>query len=147
MVFKALSSEKVSFLIHFVINKIILDKTIYLCYNVFKIREQKTRQGVINMRTEVLKDLRKLNSQLITKQISEKDWINELRKRQNGFKALISELAKISNDATETMKGGETVITFILEDANINFHADGDCLGNIEKFARNINGYRTITFS
>ena len=91
------------------------------------------------MRTEVLKDLRKLNIQLTTKEISEKDWINELRKRQNGFKALISELAK--------MKGGETVITFILEDANINFHADGDCLGNIEKFARNINGYRTITFN
>ena len=99
------------------------------------------------MRTEVLKDLRKLNIQLITKEISEKEWIKELRKRQNGFKALISELAKISNDATETMKGGETVITFMFEDANINFHADGACIGNIEKFARNINGYRTITFN
>lgn len=41
-VFKVLSSEKVSFLIHFVINKIILDKLIYLCYNVFKIRGQGT---------------------------------------------------------------------------------------------------------
>ena len=99
------------------------------------------------MRTEVLKDLRKLNSQLITKQISEKDWINELRKRQNGFKALISELAKISNDVTETMKGGETVITFIFRNANINFDADGDCIGNVEKFARNIISYRTITFN
>lgn len=99
------------------------------------------------MKVTVLTELRKLNSQLITKQISEKDWINELRKRQNGFKALISELAKISNDATETMKGGETVITFILEDANINFHADGDCIGNVEKFARNIISYRTITFN
>ena len=99
------------------------------------------------MITEVLKDLRKFNIQLITKEISEKEWIRELRKRHKGFIALISELAKISNDATETMKGGETVITFILEDANINFHADGDCIGNIEKFARNINGYRTITFN
>ena len=99
------------------------------------------------MRTEVLKDLRKFNIQLITKEISEKEWIRELRKRHKGFIALISELAKISNDATETMKGGETVITFIFEDANINFHADGDCIGNIEKFARNINGYRTITFN
>lgn len=99
------------------------------------------------MRTEVLKDLRKLNIQLITKEISEKQWVNELRKRQNGFKALISELAKISNDATETMKGGETVITFIFKDANVHFHADGDCIGDIEKFARNINGYRTITFN
>lgn len=99
------------------------------------------------MRTEVLTELKKINIQLTTKEISEKDWINELRKRQNGFIALIIELARISNDATETMKGGETVITFILEDANINFHADGDCIGNIEKFARNINGYRTITFN
>lgn len=99
------------------------------------------------MRTEVLTELKKINIQLTTKEISEKDWINELRKRQNGFIALIIELARISNDATETMKGGETVITFIFEDSNINFHADGDCLGNIEKFARNINGYRTITFN
>lgn len=99
------------------------------------------------MRTEVLKDLRKLNIQLITKEISEKEWIKELRKRHKGFTALISELAKISNDATETMKGGETVITFMFEDANINFHADGDCIGNIEKFARNIISYRTITFN
>lgn len=99
------------------------------------------------MRTEVLTELKKINIQLTTKEISEKDWINELRKRQNGFIALIIELARISNDATETMKGGETVITFILEDVNINFHADGDCIGNIEKFARNINGYRTITFN
>lgn len=99
------------------------------------------------MKATVLTDLRKLNSQLIAKQISEKEWIKELRKRQNGFIALIIELARISNDATETMKGGETVITFIFEDSNINFHADGDCLGNIEKFARNINGYRTITFN
>jgi len=99
------------------------------------------------MRTEVLTELKKINIQLTTKEISEKDWINELRKRQNGFIALIIELARISNDATETMKGGETVITFILEDANIHFHADGDCIGNIEKFARNINGYRTITFN
>lgn len=99
------------------------------------------------MRTEVLKDLRKINIQLTTKEISEKEWIKELRKRQNGFKALIIELSKRTNAVTETMKGGETVITFIFEDANINFHADGDCLGNIEKFARNINGYRTITFS
>lgn len=99
------------------------------------------------MRTEVLTELKKIKGQLHTKEITEKDWINELRKRQNGFKALIIELARISNDATETMKGGETVITFILEDANINFHADGDCIGNIEKFTRNINGYRTITFN
>ena len=99
------------------------------------------------MITEVFKDLRKFNIQLITKEISEKEWIRELRKRHKGFIALISELAKISNDATETMKGGETVITFILEDANKNYHADGDCIGNIEKFARNINGYRTITFN
>ena len=99
------------------------------------------------MRTEVLTELKKINIQLTTKEISEKDWINELRKRQNGFIALIIELARISNDATETMKGGETVITFILEDANINFHADGDCIGNIEKFARNIISYRTITFN
>lgn len=99
------------------------------------------------MKATVLKDLRKINSQLITKQISEKEWIKELRKRHKGFIALISELAKISNDATETMKGGETVITFILEDANINFHADGDCIGNVEKFARNIISYRTITFN
>lgn len=99
------------------------------------------------MRTEVLTELKKINIQFAAKQISEKDWINELRKRQNGFIALIIELSKITNAVTETMKGGETVITFILEDANINFHADGDCLGNIEKFARNINGYRTITFN
>lgn len=99
------------------------------------------------MRTEVLTELKKINIQFAAKQISEKDWINELRKRQNGFIALIIELARISNDATETMKGGETVITFILEDANINFHADGDCLGNIEKFAKNITSYRTITFN
>lgn len=99
------------------------------------------------MRTEVLTELKKINIQLTTKEISEKDWINELRKRQNGFIALIIELARISNDATETMKGGETVITFILEDANINFHADGDCIGNVEKFARNIISYRTITFN
>lgn len=99
------------------------------------------------MKATVLTELKKIKIQLNTKEISEKDWINELRKRHKGFIALISELAKISNDATETMKGGETVITFILEDANINFHADGDCIGNIEKFARNINGYRTITFN
>ena len=99
------------------------------------------------MRTEVLTELKKINIQLTTKEISEKDWINELRKRQNGFKALISELAKISNDVTETMKGGETVITFIFKNANINFHADGDCIGNVEKFARNIISYRTITFN
>ena len=99
------------------------------------------------MKTEVLTDLRKINIQLAAKEISEKEWIKELRKRHKGFMALIRELAKISNDATETMKGGETVITFILEDANINFHADGDCLGNIEKFARNIISYRTITFN
>lgn len=147
MVFKALSSEKVPFSIHFVTNKIILDKTIYLCYNVFKIREQKTRQGVIDMRTEVLTELKKINIQFAAKQISEKDWINELRKRQNGFIALIIELSKRTNAVTETMKGGETVITFIFEDANINFHADGDCIGNVEKFARNIISYRTITFN
>ena len=99
------------------------------------------------MRTEVLKDLRKFNIQLITKEISEKEWIRELRKRHKGFIALINELSKRTDDVTETMKGGETVITFIFEDANINFHADGDCIGNIEKFARNINGYRTITFN
>ena len=99
------------------------------------------------MKNEVLKDLRKLNIQLNTKEISEKEWISELRKRHKGFMALISELAKISNDATETVKGGETVITFIFEDININFHADGDCLGNIEKFARNLNGYKTIIFN
>lgn len=99
------------------------------------------------MRTEVLTELKKINIQLTTKEISEKQWVNELRKRQNGFIALIIELSKITNAVTETMKGGETVITFILEDANINFHADGDCLGNIEKFARNIISYRTITFN
>lgn len=99
------------------------------------------------MRTEVLTELKKINIQLTTKEISEKQWVNELRKRQNGFKALISELAKISNDVTETMKGGETVITFIFKNANINFHADGDCIGNVEKFARNIISYRTITFN
>ena len=99
------------------------------------------------MKMEVLTDLRKINIQLITKEISEKQWVNELRKRYKGFMALIRELAKISDDATETMKGGETVITFIFEDANINFRADGDCLGNIEKFARNIISYRTITFN
>lgn len=50
--FKAISSEKVPFSIHLSISKIIannfkhsgnykiiLDKSIYLCYNVFKIRE------------------------------------------------------------------------------------------------------------
>lgn len=99
------------------------------------------------MRTEVLTELKKINIQLTTKEISEKQWVNELRKRQNGFKALISELAKISNDVTETMKGGETVITFIFRNANIHFHADGDCIGNIDKFARNIISYRTITFN
>ena len=99
------------------------------------------------MRTEVLKELKKLNSQLTTKEISEKDWISELRKRHKGFTALINELAKISNAATETVKGGETVITFIFKDANINFHASGDCLGNVEKFTRNITSYRTIIFS
>ena len=99
------------------------------------------------MRAEVLKDLRKFNIQLITKEISEKEWVKELRKRHKGFIALINELSKRTDDVTETMKGGETVITFIFEDANINFHADGDCIGNIEKFARNINGYRTITFN
>lgn len=99
------------------------------------------------MRNEVLKELKKLNRMLATKEISEKEWISELRKRHKGFMALISELAKISNDATETLKGGETVITFIFEDVNINFHADGDCLGNVEKFARNITSYRTIIFS
>lgn len=99
------------------------------------------------MKTEVLKDLRKLNIMLAAKQISEKDWINELRKRHKGFTALINELAKTSNATTETVKGGETVITFIFEDANINFHASGDCLGNIEKFARNLNGYKTIIFN
>lgn len=99
------------------------------------------------MKNEVLKDLRKLNIQLNTKEISEKDWISELRKRHKGFTALINELAKTSNAATETVKGGETVITFIFEDININFHASGDCLGNIEKFARNLNGYKTIIFN
>lgn len=99
------------------------------------------------MRTEVLKDLRKLNIRFNTKEISEKEWISELRKRHKGFRALISELAKISINATETVKGGETVMTFIFEDANINFHADGDCLGNVEKFARNLNGYKTIIFN
>lgn len=99
------------------------------------------------MRTEVLTELKKINIQFAAKQISEKQWVNELRKRHKGFMALISELAKISNDVTETMKGGETVITIILEDANINFHADGDCVGNVEKFARNIISYRTITFN
>lgn len=99
------------------------------------------------MRATVLTELKKINSQFATKQISEKDWINELRKRHKGFIALISELARISNDATETMKGGETVITFIFRNANIHFHADGDCIGNIEKFARNIISYRTITFN
>lgn len=99
------------------------------------------------MKNEVLKDLRKLNIQLNTKEISEKEWIKELRKRNKGFRALINELAKISINATETVKGGETVITFIFEDVNINFHADGDCLGNIEKFARNLNGYKTIIFN
>lgn len=99
------------------------------------------------MRTEVLKDLRKLNIQLNTKEISEKEWIKELRKRQNGFKALINELFKKADDVTETMRGGETVITFIFRNANINFHASGDCLGNIEKFSRNIISYRTIIFN
>lgn len=99
------------------------------------------------MRTEVLTELKKIKIQLNTKEITEKEWIKELRKRHKGFIALISELAKISNDATETMKGGETVITFIFKDANIHFHADGDCIGNIEKFARNIISYRTITFN
>lgn len=99
------------------------------------------------MRTEVLKDLRKLNIQLNTKEISEKQWVNELRKRHKGFTALINELAKTSNATTETVKGGETVITFIFEDVNINFHADGDCLGNVERFAKNIISYRTIIFN
>ena len=99
------------------------------------------------MRTEVLKDLRKLNIQLNTKEISEKQWVNELRKRHKGFTALINELSKRTDTITETMKGGETVITFIFKDANINFHASGDCLGNIEKFARNLNGYKTIIFN
>lgn len=40
--FKALSSEKVPLSIHSVIKKIILDKLIHLCYNVFKIRGQGT---------------------------------------------------------------------------------------------------------
>lgn len=99
------------------------------------------------MRNEVLKDLRKLNIMLAAKQISEKEWISELRKRHKGFTALINELSKRTDTITETMKGGETVITFIFKDANINFHASGDCLGNIEKFARNIISYRTITFN
>ena len=99
------------------------------------------------MKNEVLKDLRKLNIQLIAKEITEKDWIKELRKRQNGFTALINELYKRTDAVTETVKGGETVITFIFENANINFHASGDCLGNIEKFARNIISYRTIIFN
>ena len=99
------------------------------------------------MKNEVLKDLRKLNIQLIAKEISEKEWIKELRKRHKGFVALISELTKISNDASETVKGGETIITFIFKDVNINFHADGDCTGDIEKFARNLNGYKTIIFN
>ena len=101
----------------------------------------------MNMGTEILKDLRKLNIMLAAKQISEKDWISELRKRHKGFKALINELAKTSNATTETVKGGETVITFIFKDANINFHADGDCIGNVEKFSRNIISYRTIIFN
>ena len=99
------------------------------------------------MRNEVLKDLRKFNIQLNTKEISEKQWVNELRKRHKGFTALINELAKTSNATTETVKGGETVITFIFEDVNINFHADGDCLGNVEKFAKNIISYRTVIFN
>ena len=99
------------------------------------------------MGNEVLTDLRKLNRMLATKEISEKEWIKELRKRQNGFIALIIELFKRTDAVTETVKGGETVITFIFEDANINFHASGDCLGNIEKFARNLNGYKTIIFN
>lgn len=99
------------------------------------------------MKNEVLKDLRKLNRMLAAKQISEKDWIKELRKRRNGFKALINELYKRTDAVTETVKGGETVITFIFKNANINFHADGDCTGDIEKFARNLKGYRTIIFN
>lgn len=99
------------------------------------------------MKATVLTELKKIKIQLDTKEITEKDWINELRKRHKGFIALISELARISTDATETMKGGETVITFIFKEANINFHADGDCIGNVEKFAKNIISYRTITFN
>ena len=99
------------------------------------------------MRAAVLTELKKIKIQLNTKEITEKEWVKELRKRHKGFAALISELAKISNDATETMKGGETVITFIFRNANIHFHADGDCIGNVEKFARNIISYRTITFN
>ena len=99
------------------------------------------------MRTTVLTELKKIKGQLHTKEISEKQWVNELRKRNRGFVALINELSKRTDTVTETMKGGETVITFIFKEANINFHADGDCIGNIEKFAKNINGYRTITFN
>ena len=99
------------------------------------------------MRTTVLTELKKIKGQLHTKEISEKQWENELRKRNRGFVALINELSKRTDTVTETMKGGETVITFIFKEANINFHADGDCIGNIEKFAKNINGYRTITFN
>lgn len=99
------------------------------------------------MRVTVLTELKKIKGQLHTKEISEKQWVNELRKRHKGFIALINELSKRTDDITETMKGGETVITFIFKEANINFHADGDCIGNIEKFAKNINGYRTITFN
>lgn len=99
------------------------------------------------MRATVLTELKKIKIQLNTKQISEKQWVDELRKRYKGFTALINELSKRTDTVTETMKGGETVITFIFKDANIHFHADGDCIGNIEKFAKNINGYRTITFN
>ena len=99
------------------------------------------------MKATVLTELKKINSQFAAKQISEKEWVKELRKRHNGFIALINELSKRTDRVTETMKGGETVITFIFRNANINFHADGDCIGNIEKFARNIISYRTITFN
>ena len=99
------------------------------------------------MRATVLTELKKIKIQLNTKEITEKESVKELRKRHKGFIALINELSKRTDDVTETMKGGETVITFIFRNANIHFHADGDCIGNIEKFARNIISYRTITFN
>lgn len=59
---------------------------------------------------------------------------------------LLVSLEIMAEGYDETVRGGETVTHFVLEDRNVSVHSEGDCLGNVKRKAENIISYKIVRF-
>ena len=59
---------------------------------------------------------------------------------------LLISLEAIAESYDETVRGGETVTHFVLEDRNVSVNSEGECLGKVKRKDDNIISYKIVRF-